>query len=36
MTSEEQDILFMRRALQLAALGGVCVAPNPMVGADSA
>lgn len=27
------DIHFMQRALQLAALGGVDVAPNPMVGA---
>jgi len=31
--NEVNDISFMRRALQLAALGGVDVAPNPMVGA---
>lgn len=29
----DSDILFMRRALQLAELGGVYAAPNPMVGA---
>jgi diaminohydroxyphosphoribosylaminopyrimidine deaminase/5-amino-6-(5-phosphoribosylamino)uracil reductase len=29
----EQDHIFMKRALQLAALGGVEAAPNPMVGA---
>lgn len=31
--TQENDIQFMQRALQLAALGGVAVAPNPMVGA---
>ena len=31
--NEMDDIHFMRRALQLAALGGVDAAPNPMVGA---
>lgn len=30
---EDLDIYFMQRALQLAKLGGVKVAPNPMVGA---
>lgn len=29
----ENDILYMRRALQLAKLGGVYAAPNPLVGA---
>jgi diaminohydroxyphosphoribosylaminopyrimidine deaminase/5-amino-6-(5-phosphoribosylamino)uracil reductase len=29
----EEDHIFMKRALQLAALGGVEAAPNPMVGA---
>lgn len=29
----KEDIRFMQRALQLAALGGVNTAPNPMVGA---
>ena len=33
MSHSECDIQFMQRALQLAALGGVGVAPNPMVGA---
>lgn len=30
---KEQDIIFMKRALQLAELGGAFVAPNPKVGA---
>lgn len=31
--NKKEDIQFMQRALQLAALGGVDAAPNPMVGA---
>lgn len=33
MSFEDQDILFMKRCLELAALGQQNVAPNPMVGA---
>ena len=33
MSNQAQDINFMRRALQLAAIAGVNAAPNPMVGA---
>ncbi|MDX1652709.1 MAG: bifunctional diaminohydroxyphosphoribosylaminopyrimidine deaminase/5-amino-6-(5-phosphoribosylamino)uracil reductase RibD [Brumimicrobium sp.] len=33
MTQKDQDIFYMQRALELARLGGINVAPNPMVGA---
>ena len=33
MDKQAQDTIFMRRALQLAAIAGVNAAPNPMVGA---
>ncbi|HZH86589.1 MAG TPA: bifunctional diaminohydroxyphosphoribosylaminopyrimidine deaminase/5-amino-6-(5-phosphoribosylamino)uracil reductase RibD, partial [Brumimicrobium sp.] len=32
MTQQDLDIQYMQRALQIAKLGGVNAAPNPMVG----